>query len=306
MIPRIKNIIFLLICLSIVSCRSELNFMTSDNLAWNTNTNHISRYEVSVSDWITYMVATTFRDHNRTIRDDNYEPFNLGDSIEKIKLKLPELEISCWSNYVIKAFLRKDHDMIVQQVYNHCENSYIELYVSKVAWDSIKKYKLLDLPIVGITYDQALEYVEYKQTISNACNLYIKESKNKYRYECFLPTPTQFDSFQTLSDSFYSCPRFNFKNSLCLDCPSSKSWKNHPIGQKVGVEPIYINQYFPNYYGIYNFKGNVAEMTSVKGIAKGGSCQHYASEAYPGRSQEYIKPEVWLGFRVWYKVYNRE
>ncbi len=302
---RIKITLFIFLMFLIDSC-GKIYFRTTDNLAWNANEKHISRYEVTVSDWITYVVTTTFSESGLNVDPKNKkDPFYLIDSIDKIKMKLPELSLPGFSNYVIKAFLRKDKKCVVQRVWNHCDHSIIKLYIPKQAWDSIKKYNLLNLPIVGITYEQALKYIEYKQNISNTCDLYIKESKNKYFYKCYLPTPEQYDSFQTKADSFTMCPRFNFKNSLCLDCPNGKENKKHPVTKHIGVLPIYVNGYFPNYYGLYNFKGNVAEMTSVKGIAKGGSCAHYASEAYAGKNQEYVKPEMWLGFRVWYTPYPR-
>ncbi|HET6224738.1 MAG TPA: hypothetical protein VFF27_00570 [Bacteroidia bacterium] len=54
--------------------------------------------------------------------------------------------------------------------------------------------------------------------------------------------------------------------------------------------------FFTNYTSI-NIQGNVAEMTSVKGIAKGGSYSQYAKDSYSGAINNYTKPEFWLGFR---------
>lgn len=291
-----KCFISILIILILTSC-SKIYFNTTDNLAWATNTKKISVCEVSIQDWITYIVSTSFSE-----KDDN---IYLSDHLEKISSKLPELTLEGWSNYVFKAFLRKEKQMVSQEVYDHCKHTFQKIYIPRAAWDSIKKFRLLDLPVVGINYDQAMKYVAYKENISNACDLYLKKSKNKYRYECFLPTPEQFDSFQTLLDSFHRCPYFNFKNSFCEDCPGTVKYKNHPVIKNIGKQPTYVDAYFRNYYGVYNFKGNVAEMTSVKGISKGGSCFHYASEAFAGKSQSYSKPEIWLGFRVWYRVFPK-
>ena len=37
----------------------------------------------------------------------------------------------------------------------------------------------------------------------------------------------------------------------------------------------------------------------MKGMAIGGSCMQYASEAFDGRRQAYSGSSPWLGFRVW-------
>ncbi len=44
--------------------------------------------------------------------------------------------------------------------------------------------------------------------------------------------------------------------------------------------------------------GNAAEMTSEKGIAKGGSYLQLAKECSPASVQKYDKPEKWLGLRL--------
>jgi hypothetical protein len=281
--------------LSVLASCTTIHFATNYNLPNETNPNYISTYEVSLRDWITYLVSTSVAENNNAIF--------LGDHLEKINSKLPDLEMDGWCSYTLKAFLRKDKNMTAQKLYIHCKNKYIEIQLPKNAWDSIKKFSLLDLPIVGITYEQALQYLAYKQDIANACHF--SSNKNKYRYACFLPTPQQFDSIQTVIDSMNikGCNLFNYKNSICPDCPNGKTYKNHPVLSKTGKEPTYVNGYFTDNYGLMNFKGNVAEMTSIKGIAKGGSCCHYASEAFGGKSQTYATPTIWLGFRVWYKVY---
>jgi hypothetical protein len=42
-------------------------------------------------------------------------------------------------------------------------------------------------------------------------------------------------------------------------------------------------------------------MTAIDGMAEGGSCMHYASEAFNGRRQTYLGSAAWLGLRVWYR-----
>lgn len=289
------SLIFLIL---ITSCKF-VSFSTVVYLPENAGKKFISPHEVSTGDWITYIVATSF---------DKSDTFiNLSNHIDIISSKLPDLEIPGWSSYTIKAFLRKANEGNAQLVCNSCIKWCNGIYVSNTAWDSIEKYGLLEVPVVGITFEQAMAYTAYHQNILNNCTEPSKKNKNEYRYECFLPTSAQFDSVLTTIDSVNTkgCPRFNFRNNVCFDCPGAKKIEKHLVGQRSGREPVYVWAYSLDSLGLYNLRGNVAEMTSEKGIAKGGSCVHYASEATAGNSQEYSKPEQWLGFRIWYKVYPK-
>lgn len=289
------TLVFILL-LAFTSC-AFVDFATDYGIPDDLTEDFISSQEVSVRDWLTYVVATSFEESDSVIF--------LGDHMDKISSKLPDLDLPGWSNYTLNAFLQKDQNMDIQPFCDHCTKQCLNVYVLQSAWDSIQEFGLLDLPIVGITYEQAMDFVGFRQDLANNCGLTLKTDKaNLYSYECFLPTPEQFDSVLTFGDSTNSksCPIFNYKNCFCKDCPSSKKLYNWPVTQHQGKAPMYIWGYYPDDNGLFNLRGNVAEMTSEKGIAKGGSFQHYASEAEHGKSQTYSKPEIWLGFRVWYKV----
>ncbi len=258
----------------------------------STNVSYIATTEVSVGDWMVYMMATSFT--------EGKQPIKLGDHYDKISSKLPALEPGRWDHYTISAFLRKSEKNVVVYLYNDCRDPVQTVSVSEAAWDSIQKYKLMYLPIAGITYEQAMDYMAYKQEAVNSCDF---KAKDTFRYECFLPTPEQFQIVQTKLDSTNSlgCNLFNYVNSLCADCPNGEKYLKNPVSSRTGKEPTSVLGYYPDPFGLYNFKGNVAEMTSVKGIAMGGSCEHYATEAFDGAKQMYAGSAGWLGFRVWYR-----
>ncbi|MBI3235026.1 MAG: SUMF1/EgtB/PvdO family nonheme iron enzyme, partial [Bacteroidetes bacterium] len=243
---------------------------------------YISPFEVSVRDWITYMTYTQLRESTSSLDFFGKDVLLLGEHIADLEPMLPDPKVQGWCSYVINSFLRKDNEMVSMYFLDHCTSKESSVYLPKSAHDSIIKYKLLDVPMVGITYEQAQQYIAYKQEASNACDLAPKKNVKKYRYECFLPTPAQFDSIQTIMDSVITgkCNLFNFNHIPCTDCRWAKKTKDHPVLKKNGSEPVYIWSYMPDDWGLWNIKGNVAEMTSIKGIAKGGSCNHPASEAY--------------------------
>ena len=286
----LRPIVFCCSFIFLTSCAST-RFNTKSDLIKGTTSTIIAKHEVSVGEWIAYIVSTSFTGDIKIIE--------LGDHWDAIYSKLPVFKLGGWSHFTMNAFLRNSPKNVNVDFYNDCKDRIIKMAVAKTAWDTIREYHLLDLPIAGITYEQALKYIAYKQELTNSCGL---KSRDKYRYECFLPTPEEFESIQTAMDSTNSlgCNLFNFKDALCADCPNGEKYKNHPIMSRTGEEPTSVWSYFPDKFGLYNFKGNVAEMTSVKGIAMGGSCTHYASEAFDGRKQEYVGSAAWLGFRVWY------
>jgi len=53
----------------------------------------------------------------------------------------------------------------------------------------------------------------------------------------------------------------------------------------------------PNGFGLVNMIGNVAEMTNVKCVAKGGSWNHYLNQSEIIKQIAYGKSKLWLGFR---------
>jgi formylglycine-generating enzyme required for sulfatase activity len=59
----------------------------------------------------------------------------------------------------------------------------------------------------------------------------------------------------------------------------------------------YIYSSKPNGYGLYNMIGNVAELTTTPGQAKGGSFEHTMAACRPATFQPYEGPQEWLGFR---------
>jgi len=59
-----------------------------------------------------------------------------------------------------------------------------------------------------------------------------------------------------------------------------------------------INAYFPNDYGLYNMSGNVAEMVTEKGLAKGGGYKDPGYDVRIKSQKYYSKNSDNIGFRV--------
>lgn len=61
--------------------------------------------------------------------------------------------------------------------------------------------------------------------------------------------------------------------------------------------PEAVHKLSENTLSLKGMIGNVAEMTSSRGIAKGGSFLHRCEDCTIQKYQEYLKPAPWLGFR---------
>lgn len=66
-----------------------------------------------------------------------------------------------------------------------------------------------------------------------------------------------------------------------------------------------VGAYFPNNIGLYDVVGNVAEMTSEKGKACGGSWNQLPTESTIRSISDYNKPESTVGFRVFMEVIEK-
>lgn len=66
-----------------------------------------------------------------------------------------------------------------------------------------------------------------------------------------------------------------------------------------------VGAYFPNNIGLYDVVGNVAEMTSEKGRACGGSWNQLPTESTIRSISDYNKPESTVGFRVFMEVIEK-
>ena len=161
-------------------------------------------------------------------------------------------------------------------------------------------------PVVGITYEQAIAFCQWRSDRVNELYATMPENKRPFKKVTYrllteqeweliaagnLPVekhPYGYDSvYKKWKKEYYNA--FNCKFSA--DTPFYKLWGE----MKIYTSSAY--SYFPNSSHTYNIIGNVAEMVAEKGIAKGGSFVHTLEECKITNDQYYTKPERWLGFR---------
>jgi hypothetical protein len=69
-----------------------------------------------------------------------------------------------------------------------------------------------------------------------------------------------------------------------------------------GFHMLKVDSYIPNALGLYNTFGNVAEMTSTKGVIKGGSWADLFSECTFDKNSTYAAPDPRVGFRMMMEI----
>lgn len=200
--------------------------------------------------------------------------------------------------YSSNGNLAPEDSSLVLNPFNRCVG---ELFTNKRAfyrdttWRDTKGRQILSqvacsrLPITGITYEQALRYCEYLSS---------RDKQFQYR----LATPEEMTAIQQQSKfpdkemasgiNEHGCLLLNYRHNSWCD-------SNITLKQEYGYGvPMPVMTFFPSNVGLWDVFGNVAEMTSEKGVAMGGSCKDVIADCQPGARNNYDGPAYWLGFRV--------
>lgn len=157
-----------------------------------------------------------------------------------------------------------------------------------------KKYR--DYPVVGISYEQAIEFCKWRT--ERVKEFYQIKYKKGIDITYRLPTKEEWELLSNNGSRVIVNKGKNEKGFSLLNCLSDTTEfiGNNVITDSTDVcAPTY--SYWANRFGIYNMFGNVAEMIDEKGICKGGSWMHKLEECRAGKDIRYHKPEAWLGFR---------
>lgn len=199
------------------------------------------------------------------------------------------------------------------------DTEYLSVLPDTTVWGNEMKYNnpMADLyfrhpsyelyPVVGISYWNAVGYCEWRTDRVNEL-LHMKINKLSYdsvrnmkdipKYVQYrLPTVEEWEYVANQPYSEKTLKRMNKKKYVGI----KKANLNHSDLMELPSDslsiPAPVSSYWPNQLGMYNLIGNVAEMTSQKGLAKGGSWQHTPEEVTIDADFEYDSPQNWLGFR---------
>lgn len=153
---------------------------------------------------------------------------------------------------------------------------------------------IFNCPVTGITYQQAMAYCQWR---TRQDSIFALENNLPFRYVYGLISPHFYDEINPSNDSLNNqgTAQFNYKGATF----TRKWWVRYRnLKLRCGKATLPRGQFNDNSLGLYDVQGNVAEITSVEGIAKGGSYEHPARDSYKGIVISYSTTEPWLGFRT--------
>jgi formylglycine-generating enzyme required for sulfatase activity len=267
--------------------------------------------------------------------------FSLNTAFKKKKTKpkaLPKSAKAIMSNLkMIKYDLyagqtevtNAQYNMFISEMELEASNTHSQFLLDTSAWTNseityCEPYKIYyhkhpaynDYPVVNVSYQNAQAYCNWLTVKYN------NDQKRKFKkVQFFLPTIEQweFAAKGSLKQAIYPWGTFNVKNRkgqyMCnfRKINESNFVKDSVTGQLKESKmklPVFDNNYytanvysyFPNDFGLYNCSGNVAEMVSTEGIAKGGSWNSYGGEILIKSAMNYVKANPEVGFRIFMKV----
>jgi len=168
-------------------------------------------------------------------------------------------------------------------------------------------------PVVGISFEQVIEFCKWRTYAANQSSYFkeknIKDIQNHLadsfpiRFYYRLPTIKEWETCFTsgVDSSSKVFKKFSKKVTFFFQTNETIESDKKLYDSKHSVFPFAytanVRSYFPDKRSLYNTIGNVAEMVSEKGIAKGGSFIHPLDSCRSDLNQYYTLPEMWLGFR---------
>ena len=166
-------------------------------------------------------------------------------------------------------------------------------------------------PVVGVTYDAAVEYCDW------LTKKYNQEEKRKFEKVFFrLLTKQEWELAANGGDpskvftwggpflqNNRKCDLCNYRKTVaCYDSATKKNKEEAAVISADKENRFYFtverSSYFPSSFGMYNMCGNVAEMIQEKGLAKGGSYRDSAYDVRIASERTYTSPTADIGFRI--------
>ena len=157
------------------------------------------------------------------------------------------------------------------------------------------------MPIMAVSYDQAVKFCEWR-TQKFKEELAAMEPRERAAF------PKDF-KFRLPTAKEWSLIRFMYQENGMLKQidktvkATSKAYKlkkNTTLNNNLKISSIFSNQNEKT--GLFNLFDNVAEMTSERGVAMGGSWRLTNKESKYDRQFNYASASAWLGFRCIFEI----
>lgn len=174
---------------------------------------------------------------------------------------------------------------------------YVQYYYSHPAYN--------DYPVVGISYEQAVQYCQWRtervKELLKAKQLTDKKNMYPTNFEYRLPTKEEWETVAKIGYSEKTKQQLETKYKGKIIANLKRNTEDNVVvagnfSQNADVTAP-VKSYWPNAAGCYNLIGNVAEMMNQQGLAKGGSWINNPNDVTIEKDLPYTIPTSWLGFR---------
>ncbi|MBC7721993.1 MAG: SUMF1/EgtB/PvdO family nonheme iron enzyme [Pedobacter sp.] len=228
------------------------------------------------------------------------ETVQLKDSLYIDKL---EVTNAMWRSFTESWLLEKEEDTAT---YKKMQPDSAVWYSLKFDYENyVKSYAtsptFSDYPVVGITYEQAIAFCEWR---TERVNEYLEKIRDaKFRSVIYrLPTEAEWELAATGKLDIVKFPYGYERIKVATKYDTAKMFncRYKDIDSARNTEQLLVapsNSGTPNLYGIYNIIGNVGEMVSEKGLSKGGFYELAVENCKVKEKFSYKKPNRYLGFR---------
>ncbi len=243
--------------------------------------------------------------------DKSFVPLNTAEHIGKFEVTNKEYRL-----FLNNLKKQKNYDLYVKCMVdtnkwntafpNAFNDAMTNLYARHPAYDNY--------PVVNISYEGAVAYckwltVQYNQQHPEGKYVSFRlPTEQEWRYAAGSKNAKALTPFP--NDNIYNCDptitgKKKSKNAMdttmqCMYLGNIKTDKGyHADG---GFHTLKVESYVPNQLGLYTTFGNVAEMTSTKGVIKGGSWADVFEDCTFDKNATYGDVDPRVGFRIMMEV----
>jgi uncharacterized protein (TIGR02145 family) len=227
--------------------------------------------EVDVGSWLSY--------YTWVLENEGY------NAALKVLPDSTKVAPEVWT-YIMKQspLLLEDEGRYTREPIGFFEKPFNENEITGIRTTKCEYRELLDLPITGLTYEQAGGFCNWR-------TIHIGHNKLTFR----LPTAAEWKNFAlkglSKSERLNGCKDSITEKKCLFNFRYSHNCQNN--NQKLNC----IGSFPPNKSGGFEIFGNVSEMMAEKGEARGGNYMLYAKQCHVDSIQHFSKPENWVGFR---------
>lgn len=241
---------------------------------------YVDDTEITSGEWLEFVYYSNLSYYN------NYKEFNV--KIPDLKLLKPDTSMFPVDSLILgtgyESLFQTSGGNKMHETAKGCSRV-IYLPISEQIFKTQNIDSILDIPIVGISFNQIEKFCDWRTSIER-----IKNGRKNWKIS--LITKEEYFKISVKHDSISkNCGSFNYKNFLICNDDKIQAQILTYIDK-----PLHVASFRSNTLSLYDVLGNVGEITAEKEIY-GGSFKHFAGECrnsiYP-----YEKPDDWIGFRT--------